>query len=73
VYKQCKWVSEVRGKLKKERKLSLRLFDGALFSVLGHFLIIFVNFDHFLDPIFPFFSFFPFLTTVYSRRETHPV
>jgi hypothetical protein len=48
------------------------LFDGGLFSDLGPFLPFFVNFDHFLTPIFPFFAFFRLADTVYSRREPDP-
>jgi hypothetical protein len=53
--------------------VSKSLFYGSTFSDFGRFLPVWVNFGSFLEPIFPFFSFFAFSDTVYSRREPDPV
>jgi hypothetical protein len=58
--------------LKSEGELSLHWKHGGYFSDFGGFFTDFDENDHFLTLIFPFFAFFPFLMTVYSRRETHP-
>ena len=57
---------------KNEGVVSLRLFDGGSFCHFGTILPTFVDFRHFLGPIFPFFAFFRLSDTVYSHRGWHP-